>query len=195
MKMSKKVILLSIFLLNSISVFSQEEQHPDLLVTDDWGKELFTFPIKFAQKIPYSGIEEARFPKGWGKEDSPYFWTYAFAWKIDFDTLFTAAEFETNLQYYFDGLLGLDFDQDKKNSNALFLETNEANGTSTYLGKIKTLDTRFTKKQMTLHVKISQEYCEKSKKLIVLFKFSPKEFENGVWSKLNEIEFSPDACK
>ncbi len=182
-------------LLLSTPTLAQEEAYPDLLISDDWGKEIFTFPIRFAKKIPFDGFEEARFPKGWGDKSSPYFWTYAFVWKIDVDSLLSSTELEVNLQYYFDGLLGLDFHEDKPKTNAVFVKNEGSANSSKLKGKIKTLDTRFTQKPMTLKVLIDQRYCEESKKLIVLFKFSPKASENEVWIKLNEITFSPDVCK
>ena len=54
----------------------------DLVITEDsWGKEVFTFPIRFAKEIKYEGIEEAYFPRGWNKVKNPEFWTYAFGIK------------------------------------------------------------------------------------------------------------------
>ncbi len=187
------LIIIAIFFY-SMPAFGQEETRPDLMTTDGWGKELFTFPISFATKIPFTGFEEARFPKGWGKEDSPEFWSYAFAWKIDVKAPLTESDLEVNLQHYFNGLLGLDFKEDGQKTNAIFVSSSESNPWASYKGKIKTLDTRFTKKPMTMNVRVTQHYCKKEEKYIIIFKFSPKEFDAAVWQKMYDIKLSPEAC-
>ncbi|MFY0593120.1 hypothetical protein [Roseivirga sp.] len=191
---TKTTLIIIALCLCSISALSQEETRPDLMVTDGWGKELFIFPIRFASKIPYTGFEEARFPKGWGIESSPEFWSYAFAWKIDVKAPLTETDLEVNLQRYFDGLLGLDFKEDGQKTNAVFVSSNASKPWVGYKGKIKTLDTRFTKKPMILNVLVDQHYCKKEKQYIIIFKFSPKEFGTPVWLKMNDIKLSPEAC-
>lgn len=191
-------ISITILLFQSFIVFGQEElEHPDILVTsDNWGKELFQFPIRFASEIPYTGMEEARFPKGWGDSTHVEFWTYAFAWEIETEAELTEIDFETNLQYYFDGLLGLNFDRKEKvtQSNANFLKKESSESKSWYVGKIKTFDTRFTQKPMTLHVQALSHFCEKEKQSIILFKFSPKPFEHGIWKKLDGVKIKDGFC-
>jgi hypothetical protein len=189
---------ITILLFQSFVVLGQEEQeHPDILVTNDnWGKELFEFPISFAREIQYTGMEEARFPKGWGDSTSTEFWTYAFAWEINTDKALAEEDFETNLKYYFDGLLGLNFDRKVKvtQTNANFIKKESANNKSWYIGKINTFDTRFTQKPMRLHVQAESHYCENEKKSIVLFKFSPKPFDHDVWKKLDGIQVKDGFC-
>lgn len=194
-----RTITLSLIILffQAISVFGQELEHPDILVTNDnWGKELFQFPIRFAKEIQYTGMEEARFPKGWGDSTSTEFWTYAFAWEIETEKALIEADFEINLQYYFDGLLGLNFDRKEKvtQTNANFINKEVSNNISRYAGKIKTFDTRFTQKPMTLHVQALSHFCEKEKQSIVLFKFSPKPFEHAVWKKLDGVKIKDGFC-
>lgn len=193
------VISIIVLLLQASMVFGQEElEHPDILVTNDnWGKELFQFPIRFAKEIQYTGMEEARFPKGWGDSTSTEFWTYAFAWEIETEEALAEADFEINLQYYFDGLLGLDFDRKEKvtQTNANFIKKETSKNKSWYVGKIKTFDTRFTKKAMTLHVQALSHFCEKEKQSVILFKFSPKPFEHSVWDKLDGVKIKDGFCE
>jgi len=196
--MKTVIISLLLLLFQSMLTFGQEElEHPDILVTEDnWGKELFKFPIRFAQEIKYTGMEEARFPKGWGDMESSEFWTYAFAWEIDTESPLTTTDFEINLQYYFDGLLGLSLDRKDKVSqtNANFLMQETASNKSTYMGKINTFDTRFTQKPMRLHVQAESHFCEKEKQSIILFKFSPRPFEDAVWQKLDGVQVKAGFC-
>lgn len=197
--MIKNSILITVLLFHSIFVVGQEQEPSDLLVTNSsWGKELFVFPLGFAREIDYRGTEDARFPKGWGDSTSANYFTYAFAWELEVNQELTTVDFEVNLQYYFDGLLGLSFPRKDlpqvQKTNAIFIKTEASDGDSRYIGKIKTFDTRITKKPLMLHVTAQQRYCPQTKKTLILFKFSPKFFESNVWSKLEEVKLHDDGC-
>lgn len=198
----KAIALSLIFLLfQAVSVVGQEHEFPNIIVSDStWGSEFFEFPIRFAQEIDYKGLEEAVFPSGWGDQESDYFWTYAFAWDIESDKALSESDFEINLQYYFDGLLGLN--PDRKNeagpipqTNAIFISKAGSGGNAKYHGKIKTFDTRFTQKPMLLHVQAEQHYCQDSNKSIILFKFSPQPYSHSVWKSLGKLKLPGDNCK
>ena len=186
----KNVLLILLSLLYAALSYSQEMENIDLLVSDTtWTKEHFTFPIPFAQEINYEGVEEAVFPKGWGNVESQTFWTYAFAWSIKTDTTLNETDFEKNLELYFNGLLGIE------TTTALFIKKEYSKSTTkTYIGKIKLLETRSTNKPMTLNVLAENYYCEKEMRATVLFKFSPKEFEDGVWQQLKSITLKNPIC-
>ena len=102
---------------------------------------------------------------------------------------------QKNIQYYFDGLLGLDFykinDVKTHKTNAVFIKK----GNTQYIGKVKTVDTRYTKLPMTLNVLVVYYYCETQKKTIMVFRYSPKPFDNPVWETLNEVKLRADACE
>jgi len=139
-----------------------------LLETDStWGKEIFEFPIRFAQEIKYKGYEEARFPKGWSNPDTITFWSYAFAWKI-----------EKERGVYIPNTVALFIDKDK----------------SQMVGKIRTFDNFRNKRLFTLNVLVEKKYCERTNASLVLFKFSPKEFGHEVWEILDEVKFREGIC-
>ena len=48
---------------------------------------------------------------------------------------------------------------------------------------------------MTLKVTIEQRYCEQIKKAVILFKFSPKDFDHNTWEKLADIGLLKSICK
>lgn len=76
----KNNLLTITFLFYSILSFSQEKKDLDILTTDSsWSKEVFHFPLGFAKEIHYEGTEDARFPRGWSKQNHPNFWSYVFA--------------------------------------------------------------------------------------------------------------------
>lgn len=184
----------------SLAIVAQEQERPDIIQLDStWGKELFTFPLGFAQDIKYQGFEEARFPKGWNKIESPYFWTYTFAWKLDTDTFLTAHDLEVNMQYYFDGVMSLDIERkthpDIQDSAAVFLEKESSEMSSKLIGKIRTWDHFTSKKPLTLNVQVDQIYCSEQQKVIVHFRFSPKPFEDELWQSFGAITLKDDACQ
>lgn len=191
-----KHVITTLLLCYSIVAYGQEEQNLEVFKTDStWIKEIIEFPIGFAQEIKYEGFEDLRFPQGWSKEDSPNFWSYVWAWSINDFGEVTESELETNIQYYFDGLLGLDFykidEKHVRNTNTVFLKKDN----SQYVGKVKTFDARYTKKPMTLNVLVETYYCEQEKKRIILFRFSPKSFGHDVWNTLKEVKLMSDVCK
>jgi len=170
----KKNVFIILLLLFCILSYSQEEEKENLEVfaTDStWITEIIKFPIGFAQDIKYEGFEDLRFPQGWSKQESQNFWSYVWAWSIHNKETFTVSEIEKNIQFYFDGLLGLDFykidGKLQQKTNAVFIEKS----TSQFIGKVKTVDTRYTKKPMTLHVQAESHYCEQTNKAIIVFRF------------------------
>lgn len=195
----KRTIITTSLLVYSVLLFGQETKNKHLLKADTtWTQEIFTFPIGFAQEISLEGYEEAIFPPGWNKEESPEFWSYIFVWNVKATAPLTSENFESYLQYYFDGLMNI---RDLKNvdsispTNAVFVKSDEARRTSHYIGKIRLYEGRYTKKMMVLHVLATQHFCETEKKTVVVFKFSPKEFGNTIWNTLNAVPLLGYVCE
>ena len=76
-------------------------------------------------------------------------------------------------------------------TNAVFIKK----GNTQYVGKVKTVDTRYTKLPMTLNVLVEYYYCETQKKTIMVFRYSPKPFDYAVWETLNEVKLRDDTCE
>lgn len=168
---------------------SEEVRLIDLDTT--WGKEIFKFPIRFAQNINYQGVEEARFPpEGWSNEGHQNFWSYAFAWDIDLNKKITEDVLASDLEKYFDGLVGVDVNK----ASALFIEIESTDTTSIFKGKVKTFDRFTTKKPITLYVLVESHYCKKEERSIILFRFSPKGFKHNVWTTLKEVKLKEPFC-
>jgi len=191
-------LLLSIcfFLLGSL-VLAQDDPNIVLLDTDDtWRKEAFTFPKPFAPEVDFEGVADVRFTHGWSNQESPLFWSYAFAWKIDLDERLSDAELERYLELYFDGLMTA-VNRDKELTvpvtNALF-ESTPIEEALSYKGKIKLYDAFFSKDILTLHVNGSYEYCIKEDKHIYLFRLSVKELDQVEWNHLNQAVLDSDIC-
>ena len=195
----KKIILIISILFFSVLSYAQEVEPLEVFTTDStWIKEIIQFPIGFAQDIKYEGFEDLRFPQGWSKQDSPNFWSYVWAWSINGIEEPTESDLEKNVQLYFDGLLGLDFykinEVKTPKTNAIFIKKETSDGNLQFVGKVKTIDTRYTKLPMTLNVLVAHYYCETQNKTIMVFRYSPKPFNNPVWEKLNKVKLRADVC-
>jgi hypothetical protein len=175
--------------------FTQTNIIDNLLTADSlWTKEVFEFPIRFAPEIVYSGFEEAYFPNGWSNQDSPDYWSYVFAWSLKNKRVINEATLEHDLQLYFDGLMNIvnkDQNVEVPESVALFLMTDE----NTFKGKIRLYNAFHTKAMMTLNVLVNAYYCIEQDRTLVLFRFSPSNFEDDIWEVLRRIEFNTNACK
>lgn len=166
----------------------------ELLVTD-WGKEIFHFPIHFAPEIPYEGVEEVVFPKNWIKPDSTDFWSYVFVWAIENETAVTVEELEANLELYFDGLND-DVSEDEMIYTSAHFETNsDPKDSVTFTGKVKLFDHFATNEELNLNARIYSSYCEENQKLILLFRFSPLDFDQPIWDKLRTVGVRETVCE
>lgn len=159
----------------------------EILVTD-WGKEFFHFPLHFAPDIPYEGVEEVVFPRDWIKPDSADFWSYVFVWELDNKKNISKNELERVFKLYFDGLMEVvndDKDIEMIETSASFFKNEYPSDNADFMGNLTIFDAFATKKPLDLNAKVFSKYCEKRKKLILLFHFSPKDYSHWIWSKLS----------
>jgi len=197
--MSKLYIAITFLFLSNLIALGQNKEERVLLKTDTtWIKEIFNLPTGFAQEMTVSGFEEAVFPPGWSKVESPQLWSYIFAWSVDMEQPMELQSIENNLEIYFDGLMGVPKDTivgPKLPTTALLIETTIPKGIASFAGKVRTFDRFRSNEMMTLHVLVTQHFCEKQQKAIVVFRFSPKEFTHEVWELLNSVPLRKDACE
>jgi hypothetical protein len=186
----KKICAIMIALMaHSMFLMGQGQADINLLKTDStWVKEVFYFPLNFANEIKFEGVEEARFPQKWADTSSTDFWSYVFVWEIKTSSRLMEKDLEDNLQIYFNGLLNW------QHTNAVFLQKEAAENHSIYLGKIKTFDAFFTKKPITLQVIAEIHFCAQQKKSLIFFRFSPKPYEHEIWHKLNGVQIETPDC-
>ena len=194
----KKMALITTLILCSFFAFGQHHEEVHLIDLDStWGKEIFPFPIRFAQNINYEGVEEARFPpEGWSDANHQNFWSYAFAWDINLDKKITETELASDIETYFDGLVGVEVNKEleKYKASALFIEIENNDTRSLFKGKVKTYDGFTTKKAITLYVLVESQYCKKEGRSVLLFRFSPKDFTDNVWKMLEKVKLTEGLC-
>ena len=192
-----KHLVYLMLLAQSITGLGQKQIELSILEADStWGKEIFNFPLGFAQDIKHKGFEEARFPKGWNDNENPMFWSYVFAWQIRLKKNLNMNALEVNLQQYFDGLMASRLGKIEHRimpPSQVKLKVSSTNKSS-FIGEIIVFEAFYTKKIMVLNVSIDQYYCPKQKQIIILFKFSPKPFKHEVWQKLNQIKVRANIC-
>lgn len=193
----KKIILIITFL-GSLFSFGQKTEDKNLIQLDStWGKEAFPFPINFAQNINYTGIAEVRFPpKGWINPKDTFFWSYTYVWSINYNEKITAKQLESDLVKYFDGLNSVtETNNLEQKASAKIVKTKSKKTTTFFTGKVATYDHFATNKRFVLNVKIESNYCKKTQKTVILFKFSPKEYTHEVWKTLHKIELVDGFCE
>lgn len=168
----------------------QETENQEILLTDStWQHEHFDFPLQFAPDIKFTGYEDARFPAGWSNQDSCAFWSYVFAWEVESKKKLSLNKIQTYLTYYFSGLMN-----DAENTSVHLSKQKLEDATSFYWGKIRSTEAFFTKKKFILNVKIEQKYCSENKVIILIFRFSPKEFDHEIWIELNKVKLFENKC-
>jgi tetratricopeptide (TPR) repeat protein len=167
----------------------------DILETDTtWGKEMFKMPLRFAPEIKLEGIEDARFPRGWATESSDEFWTYVFAWNVNYAEEVTEAMLATNMRLYFNGLMSRKKGDLESPTVATFTKVGEAEGLSRFEGKVSFLDNFQTKGYFTLNIRAESISCPDRGKSVIVFRFSPKPFEHLIWDKVDQVRMLGDVC-
>lgn len=187
-----------IVMLKKLGVEIDENDLYLLNTGNTWAKEIFTFPLRFAKTINYEGIEEAHFPGGWRDPNSPEFWSYIFAWNVNLPDQISKTDLTTNLGIYFDGLMNVvnrDKNLELPGTIVNIHEKDTSDDIPVFTGTLKIYDAFVTKEAMTLNVLVEQHFCVQKKQSILLFRFSPKGFDNDIWLKLKAIKLRDNKCE
>lgn len=158
---------------------------------DKWGTEKISFPINFAQSIPFKGNEEIRFTPGWGDSKSEEYWSYVFLWFVEGAPAINADNLKQYLTQYYNGLY-LTNQKEKTPVNGGFTKieikkTTAASGDDeTYLGKIATLNF-LTKTAFSLNARIHIRRDAVGNHTAVLLEISPRDYKHAVWDSMDKI--------
>lgn len=173
---------------------SQNSEIPYITGADStWTQEHFTFPLGFAPEIPFEGFEEALFPKGWTKIEDPYFWTYAFVWNIDLIAALNTPQLEDYLKKYYDGLMRAVNKEVGLKIPSTVAKIDKITEDS-FQGEVTVYDAFKSKKLLKLFLTVNQTFCEEDKRSLVIFRISPKEFDDDVWISLKKLGLHTDIC-
>jgi len=185
------------FMFCSTIVYSQNETEPSILSAhENWRKEVIKFPIEWAPNLKLKGFEELRFAPAWSDPESDQFWSTVMAWKVNASNKLTKQEIENNFEAYFDGLMKPNhWATTFPRPTVLFIPNPEKEEPQLLIGKMKFFDGFHTGKLMTQNIKVEQHFCETTNKAIILFRFSPMNFDHPIWEKLNNIIRKPTSCE
>lgn len=190
--MNKLLLITSFFF--TVLAFGQKNEFNLIKLDSTWGQEALRFP---ARNMNYIGVGEVRFPpKGWIQPEHKNFWSYMYAWSINVNREIPEKELALDLVKYFNSLNNVDMNdiKNKQYTSAYISKIERVNSTTFFNGKVKIFDRFATNKQITLNVKIESHYCIKEKRTVLLFKFSPKEFNLKTWEMLEKIKLHLDVC-
>ncbi len=156
---------------------------------DNWRSEVIEFPLEFAPSLQFLGTEYVRFSPGWGEQDAPDYFSYAFLWVLEQDIMLSSKKIETYMEKYFNGLMTTVSKSDQNSlqknivSKAFFEKIND----EMYVGKILTYDAFTTKKEVSLNVIVNYSFCKLQNKHCILFTISPQTPEHQIWKKMKKL--------
>lgn len=194
-----KNLILLLFCLAATRSFAQTAEEfdgpawkpPYKLAMDNWGIERFPIPIDFAPGIPYKGVEDIRFTKGWGDIKSPEYWSYAFVWCLDGSPVIKVDSIVRNLDLYYDGLIARNIVKRNIPAEMVFktrtmLKQSAPAGADlyTFRGTISMLD-YMGKKPMKLNLIVHLKKC--GNKTILFYQLSPQPDSSPVWKRLQTL--------
>jgi hypothetical protein len=107
-------------------------------IPEGWSVERFSLPPDFAKQMTITGVEELRFPPGWGEPSSEEHWSYAYLWWLDGNREITADFLQDNLKLLYSGLLDRNVEPRKIPAAKLYPVTVEMKMVKTEAGDVKT---------------------------------------------------------
>ncbi len=161
-----------------------------------WGKEIITFPIEWAPKMTVKGFEELRFAPKWSDAKHEDFWSLVMAWKVSATSEITIDELQTNLEAYYDGLMTPNhWSQEFPKPKLELFELIKSKTSTEFKGQLTIFDGFHTGQMVTLNILGRQQLCEVTGKSIIVFKFSPKAYNDSIWKELNKIKLKDNVCR
>lgn len=195
MQLGSTAFFLSIFL--HTTMMAQDLQDKSILMADEsYGKEIIQLPVEWAPGMTIEGFEELRFSPGWNKVESPQFWSYVLSWDVKATAPLSQYELETNLEHYFDGLMRPNhWAKEFAEPLVQLIPAEPENGNVYYMARMKYFDGFHTGKVMSTNIQVTQHFCEKKQRTIVIFRISPKTYIHEVWKELQAIRKKTGTCE
>jgi hypothetical protein len=165
-------------------------------VPDGWRIERSSFPPPFAPAVKLTGIEEIRFPAGWGVAGSEEYWSLAYLFWLDAGQKIDAAVLQENIKAYYDGLVvtgggpvkhNIPADKMVPTRVAIKKVAAEPDDVDTYMGTVDMLD-YMAMKPIRLNFMAHVKSCSDTKHFPVFLELSPKPFEDGLWYELKRMK-------
>lgn len=186
----KKLFTLALLFCSATLAFAQESKPETILNSSEgWRPEVFSFPLNFAPSINYKGLEDVRFAPGWSDTTANDYFTYMFVWYLDSDPKLNPNLLTDHMKAYFGGLMS---DVSGRSDLPDVVSTFKERSTGLYTGYVDTYDAFFKKSALKLYTSVHSSYCEKTGKYLVRFNFSPKNSDDPLWKKFEEVKLKID---
>jgi len=165
-------------------------------VPDGWRIERTAFPPPFAPDIKLHGIEEIRFPAGWGVAGSEDYWSLAYLFWLDAGQKIDEDVLKEMLKTYYDGLVITgggpvphNIPKDKMVETKVHIRkiTTEPDDLATYAGTVEMLD-YMAMKPITLNYKAHTKACNSKDHFPLFLELSPRPFEDVIWNNLEYMK-------
>lgn len=194
-----KYYSLSLLFLCSVLLSSaQKEQSLGVFESDTtWLEEIIPFPIHFAPEIKYQGFEDLRFAKQWRDSNHEAFWSYTFAWHITSIEEFDENILETNIKYYYDGLMttvNKKKDFEVPESTVQFVRANGDSSDIDYIGKLQVYDSFNLEEMINLNMRVKVYHCQQNTSTTVVFRISPQNFNHSIWEQFKDVKLKLEDC-
>jgi hypothetical protein len=189
--MIKRILLLLVLLFLIKTGYCQQAPYIFPL-PQNWGTEKINFPITFAPKIAFKGVEELRFTPGWNDSKSEEYWSYTFLWFIDGKPSFNSAILQDYLTQYFNGLYISNLKDKTATPPSNFTQVQVKKVTTlpkdqeTYEGTIATLNF-LTGQAINFNARIHIRRFAGIKHMAVLYEISPLPLGQSAWASLDAV--------
>jgi len=158
---------------------------------DNWRKETFDFPLRFAPNIPYEGKEYVRFSPQWTHFEDGDGFSYVFLWDLKTKP-FSADDLEDYLETYFAGLMinvgrqrNLADKEIKTNAAAHPLLGVKGDWAQTWGIEVRTWNAFSRGEPLLLWGEVAQRNC--GEHMQVFFTMSMAERDKPIWDTLRNI--------
>ena len=150
------------------------------------------FRRRLLQTSQLKGIEEMRFPPGWGVAGSDEYFSVSFLLWLDSGQTIDESVLEEMFRRYFDGLIS---NNTAKNVRDKIVPTKvlikkikpEPDDLVTYAGTIDILD-YMALKPLRQNVLVHIKACADPSHVPVFFEISPKPYDDTLWTKLKSLK-------
>jgi hypothetical protein len=168
-----------------------------MIVPEGWTVERNYFPAPYAPHVTLKGMEDIRFPGGWGDAKSDEYWSVAYLFWLDGGQKIDEDVLQKNLKLYYDDLVpggltrrNINFPADKIPPAVVAIKKikDEADDLETYTGTINMLD-YMKQVPITLNYRAHvKRTCIAQNHIPVFLEISPKPFDQPIWQDLKKID-------
>lgn len=196
--MSRKLLLTSLFIVLCLSIANAQNEKTVLSAPRSWEAEMIPFPLPFAPELDFSGVEDIRFAPGWSDSTSLDFWTYTFVWNVEMIGMMSTEKLDEIFSAYYNGLIPAVLQENEETEYleevgeavVEFEETEDG-----YQGAIEVFDSFFTKKRITLYIKVSEFFCIETERQLIRSDISLFFFAAPQWDEFEKVKITANCEK